>query len=158
MSVRTMVLIVALSTSVALSACQSEEDFGTCPMTDKMLTDCNNAIPVEGDQCTGDEAFCAATCIVSDHPYCGYGPCVLYRFRDVADTNTWKSDPFCGRACDTTMDCPALSTCRAMYALKKPCENDADCTGTAPWASCESDGFCTWHVCIPDQYGAGVGQ
>jgi hypothetical protein len=151
-----MVLITVLFTAITLQACQTEEDFAACPMTDKMLTDCNDAIPVGQDQCSGDESFCGATCIVGNHPYCGDGPCILYRNRDIADAQDWKSTPFCAQACTTTLDCPLASTCRPVPALKKPCTSDANCTSVAPWAVCEADGFCTWSTCIPDAFGVAV--
>ena len=49
--------------------------------------------------------------------------------------------------------CPTDPVCREMLALKKACTTDADCVESSPWAACESDGFCTWHVCIPNSYG-----
>lgn len=153
MSVKFMASITVVLMAMSLAACQSEEDFTDCPLNDKMLTDCNNAIPIGEDQCSGTESFCGASCIVSDHPYCGHGPCILYKNRDVATVQDWKSTPFCGMGCTTTLDCPAASTCKAVPALKFECTTDEGCKDHSPWAVCEADGFCTWNICIPDRFG-----
>jgi len=151
-----MVLITALFAAVGVQACQEEEDFGECILTDKMQSDCNDLLAGTEDQCSGDEAFCGATCIVTDHPQCLYGPCLMYKYRDIQDSTNWKTDPYCGVGCATTLDCPAESTCRELLSLKKACTQDSECQAASPWAVCQDDGFCTWHVCIPDAYSTAV--
>ncbi len=156
MSIRTITVTVALFAAVALQACQTEEDFGECILTDKMLSDCNEILSQTQDQCSGDEAFCGATCIVTDHPQCLYGPCLMYKYRDIKNPANWKTDPFCGNGCASTLDCPPESTCRELLSLRKQCSEDSECQRTSPWAVCEEDGFCTWKTCIPDAFSTAI--
>ena len=158
MSIRTKVLITALFAAIGLQACQEELDFGECILTEKMLSDCNEMLAGTQDQCSGDEAFCGATCIVTDHPQCLYGPCLMFKYRDVQDPANWKTDPICGRGCSTTMDCPQDSSCRELLSLKIACTEDSECQEDSPWALCEEDGFCTWKSCVPDAFSTVIAE
>lgn len=155
MSIRKMVPITVLSLGLVVTACQGQEDFGVCLLTERMLSDCSSTLGVTEDQCSSDDAFCGPTCMVSDHPECAWGPCLNYKYKTIDDPANWKSDPFCAVGCETDADCPGdtgEATCEPMPGLKIKCVDNSDCREHAPWADCMPDGHCTWHVCIPKIY------
>ncbi len=175
---RIVTLSVAfLAVAVALSACETKQDFETCAMTSRMMADCKAAIQDGQEQCRESEVFCFDTCVVRDHPQCMDGPCVMYEGRTVGEAAVYNVEPICTMPCHG-IGCPSGSSCRQFASLKVSCETDSDCETQGPWASCEetrtcagsgaicetaadcnagdtcdvaagADHYCTWKFCVP---------
>jgi len=89
--------------------CESKEQFEPCEMSDKMKADCDFDSLL--GQCEGLETDCYASCAVVEHPQCLDGPCLIYQYREIGSTDTYKSTPFCTLECGGNAQCPEDSEC-----------------------------------------------
>jgi len=103
------VFLACLVLFTAVPGCDSKEEFETCEMSEKMKSDCDFDSLTK--TCDEFKTTCYASCMVGDHPQCLDGPCMIFQFRQLGSTDTYKSTPFCTMECKKADPCPAEGAC-----------------------------------------------
>ncbi len=108
---RVRFLGAALVLMTAMLACEGKELYESCPMTDKMIEDCDAAL-LSG-QCQEFGATCYVSCAVREHPQCfsGEGPCVIYQYQKGGEASSYRSPSFCSFPCGVDADCGEEARC-----------------------------------------------
>jgi len=105
-------LLMAFVLATAMPGCEGVELYESCPMTDRMVDDCDSVL-LSG-QCQEFGATCYVSCAVQQHPQCfsGEGACLIFQYQHTGDTeNSYKSPSFCSFACSVDEDCGENAKC-----------------------------------------------
>ena len=104
-------LLTALVMAIAMLGCEGKDLFESCPMTDKMVEDCDSVL-LSG-QCQEFGATCYVSCAVREHPQCfsGEGPCLIFQYRRSGEQNVYQSPSFCSYPCLIDDDCGKAAKC-----------------------------------------------
>ncbi len=87
----TTIAVGLLLAALALTACDEEDFFMECPLSESIIEVCE----AQSDATT-------LTCVVERHPMCDERVCAKWQ----------GSDAFCSRVCTADEECPAGSTCQ----------------------------------------------
>lgn len=85
-----VLLTLSLLSLAGLSACDEDEFFRPCPLSQTII-----------DVCEADSPTTSLTCVVREHPLCDEQVCSMWQ----------DSEPFCTRSCVEDADCPEGSIC-----------------------------------------------